>query len=279
MLGRLMKYEIRATERIFLPLYGLILAFALVNRLLRAFNPEANDWGNLPVNLSAFLNGVTMTVYVLLVVALFVVTFVVTIQRFQKNLLGDEGYLMFTLPVKAHAHIDCRMIVTLMWTVLSLIVSALSIFILSVDESNMRTFSEWCLSMRREFAEHGASSWLILFECVVLLAVSILAGTLQLYAAIAVGNRSARHRQLAACGAYIGFGIVEQIITFGGFNALNGISPDSWLRAWLGGVARSLPNAALLEIALGLFILYCALFGLAFYALTNYLLSRKLNLE
>lgn len=33
-------------------------------------------------------------------VALFVLTMIVIIQRFYKGLLCDEGYLMFTLPVK-----------------------------------------------------------------------------------------------------------------------------------------------------------------------------------
>ena len=35
----------------------------------------------------------------MLIAAAFVITLILTIQRFYKNLLTDEGYLMFTLPV------------------------------------------------------------------------------------------------------------------------------------------------------------------------------------
>ncbi len=62
---------------------------------------------------------ISMTIYCLLIAAVFVMTLVVTIQRFNKNLLGDEGYLSFTLPVKVTATSYSKMIISLMWTVLS----------------------------------------------------------------------------------------------------------------------------------------------------------------
>ncbi|HAH79554.1 MAG TPA: hypothetical protein DEB16_07070 [Ruminococcaceae bacterium] len=278
MLGKLIKYEIRATQRIFLPLYGLILAFALLNRLFRAAAPESAESLSLPINVSAFVNGLTMMVYVALIVALAVMTLIVTIRRFQRGLLGDEGYLMFTLPVEVHSHIDCKMIVTLIWTVLSLLVSALSIFILAVDESSMQRFSEGCLRFRDFFRQYGASSYLILLECIVLFVVLALMDTLQIYASIAVGSRSARHKLLAGFGAFIGFTVVMMTVSSWIFNSAVGY-PSGWLRAQLGNLARGLAPEAAVELALGLLILYSALFGVAFYALTNWLLSRKLNLE
>ena len=55
--------------------------------------------------------------YGMVIIAAFVITLIVIIQRFYKNLLTDEGYLMFTLPVKAHSHITlerhCRLCVVL----------------------------------------------------------------------------------------------------------------------------------------------------------------------
>ena len=37
MLGKLMKYEIKATARLFLPLYAALLVFSLINRFLNPF--------------------------------------------------------------------------------------------------------------------------------------------------------------------------------------------------------------------------------------------------
>ncbi len=276
MLGKLIKYEIRATGRIFLPLYGLILAFALMNRLFRSAYPDAVEGlHQFPFDFPAFLNGLTMTVYVILIVVLFVGTLILTIQRFRKGLLSDEGYLMFTLPVKVHSHIDCRMIVTLMWTVLSLLVSALSIWILSADGSTAEWFRESSRNLQEIFARYGNISWLILAECIAFFAVSVLAGTLQIYAALAVGNLGSSHRQLASFGAYLGFGIIQMFLLF----ALGANLRSSAFSRWLGGIVRGHAPEELLAAVLGCLILYAALFGAAFYALTVWILSRKLNLE
>ena len=89
MLGKLLKYEFRATGRLFLPLYGALVIFALINALLLSFR----EIPQLPAVLAMLVN-------ILLAIAVFVVTFIVMIQRFYKNLLSDEGYLMFTKKLK-----------------------------------------------------------------------------------------------------------------------------------------------------------------------------------
>ena len=64
MLGKLLKYEFRATGRLFLPLYGALVIFALINALLLSFR----EIPQLPAVLA-------MLVYILLAIAVFVVTF------------------------------------------------------------------------------------------------------------------------------------------------------------------------------------------------------------
>ena len=175
MLGKLMKYEIMATARIFLPLFGLILLLAAFNRVLFPLNSNTFDVPRM----------ITMTVYIALMVALCVMTLVVTIQRFSRNLLGDEGYLSFTLPVKTYYHIVSKAVVALMWTALSLIVSFFSIFLLAVnDRQSLRDFSEGCMELGEAFNRYGGWAWLILAEAVVLVVVATLMGILELYAAI-----------------------------------------------------------------------------------------------
>lgn len=62
--------------------------------------------------------------------ALGVLTIVVTIQRFRKNLLGDEGYLMFTLPVSTSSLILSKCITALIYAVLSFIVAVFTFGVL-----------------------------------------------------------------------------------------------------------------------------------------------------
>lgn len=266
MLSKLLKYEIKATARTFLPMYALSLAFALINKFFITVN---KDYMRIPQIIS-------MTIFVFLIVGICVMTLVVCIQRFQKNLLSDEGYLSFTLPVKAHSHIDCKMIVTLMWAVLSALVSFLSIFIMAVDSNTMEEIRQGAQELFAALNEYGASSYLILFELVVLLLASVLNQTVSIYAAIVVGNLSSKHKLLAGVGAYLGFGVVEQIVVsvfisiFGSdfarfFDSFGLHSPAQQLNA--------------LQLFLLISLAFVLVFGTAFYFLTDWMLKKKLNLE
>src|SRR5699024_4932362 len=108
MLIKLMKHEFRATARIMGPLYLILLAVAL------GFNFSARlmDSSSFVLNMMAAL---IVMAYVIAVIAVFVVAFILMLQRFYKNLLGDEGYLMFTLPVSIHQHVWSKLIVSAVW--------------------------------------------------------------------------------------------------------------------------------------------------------------------
>jgi len=83
MLTKLLKHEFRATARIMGPLYLVLLAVAL------GFNFSARlmDSGNFVLNMLAAL---VVMAYVVAITAVFIVAFILMLQRFYKNLLGDE---------------------------------------------------------------------------------------------------------------------------------------------------------------------------------------------
>lgn len=271
MLSKLMKYEVKATQRIFLPMYALIIAFAGINKLFMQLNLQPAD------GMFAIATGISMAVYVILIAATFVMTLIVMIQRFYKNLLGDEGYLSFTLPVKVHSHIDCKMLITLMWSVLSIVVALLSVFILAVSTNMMKETRQIFTAIGNDFQHYGGMAWLVAVEAIAFVLVSILACTLQIYASITVGSYCSKHKLLAGFGAFIGFGVVQQIvcsILLGAYTG--GQQMDDFLHS------HTLTDWAMLHTAagfLGAIILFNLIFGAAFYFLTNWLLSKKLNLE
>ena len=98
MLKQLLKYEFKATKRLY---FGLYLALALLSVVLGVtFRQEhalahSTSFQNLEV--------ILMIVYVSVILAIAVLCFVNTIQRFYQNLLGREGYLMHTLPVNENS--------------------------------------------------------------------------------------------------------------------------------------------------------------------------------
>ena len=101
MLIKLLKHEFRATARIMGPLYLILLAVAL------GFNFSARlmDTSNVVLNVLAAL---VILAYVAAIIGVFIVSFILMLQRFYKNLLGDEGYIMFTLPASVHQQTALR---------------------------------------------------------------------------------------------------------------------------------------------------------------------------
>ncbi len=264
MLGKLMKYEIKATARIFLPLYALIIPMSLLTKIFLHTTADTFDIPRM----------ITMSVYVILMVALFVMTLIVTIQRFYRNLLGDEGYLSFTLPVKTHTHIDAKLLVTLIWVIVSSIISALSIFILAADGQTLSQLGNWWVRCVNPFlAKYGAQVWIGVIEGILLVLVSTLCQTAEIYAAITVGNLSSKHKLIAGIGAYIGFGVVTQTIS----SILVDVFKP-YFGSFFTRVNFDTPFPAVNYILLIILIGELVYLGI-FYFLTEWLLSRKRNLE
>ena len=91
MLSRLIGYEMKAFGRILLPLYGVAIILSLLVGI--EFNVVSGS------QLSESTVGTILILFLgLLIMAIFIVTVVLSVGRFYTNLLGREGYLMFSLP-------------------------------------------------------------------------------------------------------------------------------------------------------------------------------------
>lgn len=97
MFGKLMKYELRYLIRIFAPMWAVVLALCVMTRL--TIGPKLTG-SNLHIEGNeAILPAIIVMVTVFAIMTMMIVAAVVLIQRFYKGMYGDEGYLMFTLPV------------------------------------------------------------------------------------------------------------------------------------------------------------------------------------
>ena len=214
MLGKLFKYEFRATGRIFLPSYAALLVMSVVTRLF---------YGNGGVFVSGaskndeLLAGIATLVMIMLFTAVWVVTLAVTLRRFWTNLLGREGYLTNVLPVHPWEHMLSKLVTASVWNILSILASVLALWIMLggvlnlIDLSN---FIEFWRELRQRLAEEGATGQ------AVLLAVQIAASTLlsvfqfilSVYAAMCVGQLVNTHRIWASIGAYFGVSIARSTL-------------------------------------------------------------------
>ena len=121
MLGKLIKHEFKATAKLLLPLLAAVLALMggfqvifLVVKLLTGRNDSH------PLVAVLFALFAVLAAFALL--AMLAVIVIVAVQRFYKNLLGDEGYLMFTLPATPGQQIFSKLLVSLVWSLMGIVV-------------------------------------------------------------------------------------------------------------------------------------------------------------
>ena len=283
MLGKLMKHEFRATGRFGLPLCGVMIALsAVAGMALRAGASGRYDrWEEV----GSFIVGL----YGVSVFAVAIGVFIILIQHFKRNLLGDEGYLMRTLPVSIHELLLSKLFVALLWYVASTLLIILSgLLVATVSGAwnlNWLVDADFQRALRKAFAELDAGFWV----SVVLWTVGIMAiFTLLCYADCTLSQSFSKHKVLYNVMAVVIFIVLLRLV-FGLNSILDALIFDPLFHAAknanslgvIGGADG--PTAIFVTTRvgyrniIGLIELYIANVGL--YFLTWAVLRHKPNLE
>lgn len=266
MLTKLLKYEGKTTARVLLPVGGGVLAFTIVTGLANAVLNSLNDLPEMVEFAQATLN---MIAILALVFALGVCVFV-NVQRFYK-LLGEQGYLMLSLPVPTWKHITAKLICACIWSVVTAVYLLLCGWILEGSLSGIHfTLGDGI----EPFSPTGVIA-IFLFALILL---ALLAGTyLEFYLACAIGGQFGQQRLLASIIAYFVLGFVEQII--GVFLvvivALGAVQADA--AGWL-EVFYNVNSFWAIVYVLGIVLVFAVLVDAVKWAITQWLMSRRLNL-
>lgn len=123
MLGKLLKQDFRATARIMLPLYAAVPVLGLFTNLITRLCENQNGF------LIRAISALVSFVFSLSLIAAVVTTVVLMVLRFYRNLMTDEGYLMFTLPVSTTELIFSKLIVSVVWFLGTFAVDALGLLL------------------------------------------------------------------------------------------------------------------------------------------------------
>lgn len=262
MLGKLIKYEWKACARACLPIYGAVILVAIVNRLLSVLR-ISDVMGTAPTVVAGF-------VYFGVLVAVFVVTTVILIQRFYKSLLGDEGYLMFTLPVTAGQHIMAKTIVAFVLSVLSGIAAIISAGILAVGGDFFMQTGFFFNEIFRAFGQEP-NNILYCIELFIWLVVGGMGAILMVYLCIAIGHLAKRRRVAVAVVAYFVLTTALQILAVMFFTTTDSLN--------LFGFLNTMPDSVAGHVIMLLMIVGTGIFTAAFFFGTRQILTKKLNLE
>jgi hypothetical protein len=260
MLNKLMKYELKATSRLLVPLYLILIILSLINRLFLNVNDYEGVVGAFNVLLKI---SYVLTIFVVLIVTVFYM-----IARFYKNLLTDEGYLMFTLPTKTHQLVTSKLLSTLFWIAVSIITIIISLFIMFATAANLpdvlNGIKEFKAAINRDL---GMSPSLVLIELVLVMILSAIVNILLIYVSIAIGQLFSKHKIIGSFVAYMGIYMAIQ------FLMLIIIIP-------LGILTSKSPEPSIVPQVIFPIVIVILTFGCAgFYLVTNYILKRRLNLD
>ena len=267
MLLRLLKLDIRSTGRIMVVLYAAVLVLAAVSRVLSSFLDKTVG----SVLIMFFAKAISV-LFVVAVVACIVMTFVLMLIRFYKNFLTDEGYLMFTLPVTTGQLIWSKLLVAVLWVIVSAAVGILASFILTVGTDAQSIIFD--LDLHELFEGFTGGQTTVIVVLLVALVFLYAAYTyLRCYAFMAVGQSFGSRKLLLSVVFYIAFGIAESIcLTLVARPLLNTstleklftteIEPFHAVLTTLGGFC-------------GVYFVLCALY----FIVTYFFFHKKLNLQ
>lgn len=255
MLCKLLKYDFKSMLRIFLPLWALILVTTIFQTFMHNFGIQmGNDILFLTNSTASAIYGIATIVLTALLVATFVLCTVLIIQRFYKGLLRDEGYLMFTLPVKP-------------WQlVLSKLIVAVTIFLLS----GVVAIGAWLIFMMIPFLDilsafslEPAFAGLVAVTVVFYIAQQIA----RVYLAMSIGHLFQKHRIATAIVAYIGLQtLVNQASQTFATEFSTILSLTYSVTGALESTCPYILAIAVVELLISIFV-------------TQLILSRRLNLE
>ncbi len=275
MLSKLLKHEFRATGRILLPLLGAELLLSLLAGLSIRGLGKMENMGFLGI-----LYITTLFVFFLGLFAVFVVAFVLMIQRFYRSLLRDEGYLSMTLPVSVDEHIFAKLITSLVWLLGAGLLCALALFVMirigadfAWDSFSLREILQ---QIPEELRPYGGQVALFALEMLLLVVFGICTSCLQCYAAMAVGCSAANHKVLLSFVAYFLMSLAQSAIQNGLGLAI--MPRMERVELYFDGI-ETIPQAlGVFHGVMGVGILFTLLYGAIFYFVTRYFLKNKLNL-
>nr|WP_317284537.1 hypothetical protein [uncultured Dysosmobacter sp.] len=270
MLRKLLKHEFRATARIMVPVYLVLLVTAL------GANFSTRGILETPYAVLNILGSLLVMAFVVAIMAVCVVSFLLMIQRFYKNLLRDEGYLMLTLPASIHQQVWSKLIVSSVWFIITGVVVMLSFVMMALDVSFLEEMVQVLQQLFQDItAYYAINGTVLLLELLVLAFAGCIAFCLQFYAALAIGHSFSNHKFAWSVAFFFILQFASKLVGSLLLLSLN----TSLINSLLGSLDFRVSGMTAIHIGMGNLIAVCVVYSAVFYVITTYFLKKHLNLE
>ncbi len=201
MLRKLLKYDLRANMKIYCFLWPCIIIAAILHRYLIPTT--------LPEKISDIVYPLLQTVMMFAIFGSVIAAMVICVSRFYKGLLKEEGYLMFTLPVRPWQLILSKLLVSLLTILLTGIVSIVGAALLWGSFEDMIDFGAVLFSPDGFITGNGVVDGIYI---VTLLILYQALAVLQIYLACAIGHLVKKHRVITAIAVWFGLSYGQRFL-------------------------------------------------------------------
>ena len=268
MLGKMLKYDLKAMSKTMLPFFLVIIGMTVLNSFFIHF-----EWMTGIIAGSSIIFG--------LFIALGVTALVMIITQFYHNVLGDEGYLTNTLPVCVDVILFSKLLSAMIWLCLSGVVGIIVLFITLATTAGASEFFSATFDVIQAFFlafreyTSGTLSVLLLVVLGILAFLVFLANEiLHFYCAMACSQLPILSKNRVV-GSFIAYFVLNIPLTILMAVIMGGLTCAANLSPWL----EQLDVFPLGLLMLTTFLLVGLLLDLLLSLPTRYILKNKLNLE
>lgn len=265
MLGKLMKYEWKATWKLLLAANLLTVVMTLLaGWMVHIMGSSGGD------GMVDFVAVMVIITYVGSMFVVYVGTAIYLVHRFYTSTYGDQGYLLHTLPVDTHHIIIAKVLVSAIWVLIDTVLIYLSvIFLFASSEDFFVSMMEGMVDVITFLGAEKISAFTVVMTVIAYL-FSMFARVLKVGACISLGQLSSNYKLMLSFAWYVGIYLVERIFQGVYFGIRLAFSRNDSYVGYFSHYYDSQWETTLLAA-----IISCVVF----YALTWYVMNRKLNLD
>lgn len=269
MVKKLFKHEFIAYMRTLIPMYIILVGIAALTRFVYIFENDSTIF--------SIVGTSSIVAFVVACIVSIILTYVRVITRFYKNLFTNEGYLSFTLPVTTRQHITVKLVVGGLSIIATVLLILISICIATAGEMATELFKALAYTINEIQIELEYNIWPYIAEVILWLIVGIFSSVLLFYFCVAIGQLAKKNRVIAAIGVYFAYYFLTQIIGTVLIAVFSVINDTAWFNDLMIFIEKHIYASVHVFLAIG--IVFTALMGLIYFAVTHLIIKKKLNLE
>lgn len=265
MLGKLMKYEWKATWKLLVPINLFVALMSILSYIMVQLSFFDSD-----SDLVIMTGTMIIVAYILSIAVVSIATMIYLIYRFYTSVYGDEGYLLHTLPVDKHHIIIAKVLVSVSWVIINTVLIYVSIIMLfSTQRAFMDAMAD-SFEFYVEMANRNGIQVISGFEVLMTLVASLfalIARVLKITACVSLGQLAPNHKVLSAFGFYCGIYFVQNIFSVFYYIIVFGV------------MAKAGDIRLIFDTSWEFNLISSLIYSVIFYILTWYVMEKKLNLD